>query len=125
GADDQRAAQVAEEYPLQQHDQENADHHVVQHRVGGEIDQVLAVVDTLDLDAGRQDRGSVDGGDELLDAGDGRRALLAAAHQNDALHNVVIVVDAGDAEPRLFADGNGCDIPDQHRIATGLRHHGV
>ena len=32
-ADDQRAAQIAEEYPLQQHDQEDADHHVVQHGV--------------------------------------------------------------------------------------------
>jgi len=31
GADDQRAAQVAEEHPLQQNDQDDADHHVVQH----------------------------------------------------------------------------------------------
>ncbi len=33
GADDQRAAEIAEEDPLQQHDQQNADHHVVQHGV--------------------------------------------------------------------------------------------
>src|ERR1700704_2634993 len=47
-ADDQRAAQVAEKQPLQQHDQPDANHHVVQHRGGGDVDQVLAVVDALD-----------------------------------------------------------------------------
>ncbi len=59
-ADDQRAAEVAQEYPLQQDDQSDADHHVVQHGVGGDVDQVLAVVDALDRDARRQDRGMFD-----------------------------------------------------------------
>src|SRR5258705_7396202 len=123
--DDQRAAQIAEEYPLQQYDQENADHHVVQHGRGRDVDQVLAVVDALDVHARRQDAGTVDIGDELLDAGDRRRALFVALHQNDALHDVVVLVDAGDAEPRFFADGHGRDVLDQHRIAARLRHHGV
>ena len=125
GADDQRASEIAEEDPLQQHDQEDPDHHVVQHGVGGDVDQVLAVVDPLDLHARRQDRGIVDGGDQLLDAGNGRRTLLAAPHQHDALHDVVVLVEAGDAEPRLLADGDRGDVLDQHRIAAGLRHHGV
>ena len=56
---------------------------------------------------------------------DGRRALLAAAHQHDALHDVVVLVEAGDAEPRLLADGDGGDVLDQHRIAAALRDHGV
>ena len=97
----------------------------MQHGVGGDVDQVLAVVDALDPHARRQDAGIVDAGDELLDARDGRRALLVAAHQHDALHDVVVLVDAGDAEPRLFADRHGRDVLDQHRIAAGLRHHGV
>ena len=64
-------------------------------------------------------------GHQLLDAQDGRRTLLAAAHQHDALHDVVVLVEAGDAEPRLLADGHGGDVLDQHRVAAALRHHGV
>ncbi len=125
GADDQRAAQIAEEDPLQQHDQQYADHHVVQHGVGGELDQVAAIVDALDAHAGRQNAGIVDGLNELVDALDGRRALLAAPHQDDALHDVVGLVEPGNAEARLLADGDGRDVLDQHRIAARLRHHGV
>jgi len=47
-----------------------------------------------------------------------RRALLATAHQHDALHDVVVLIEAGDDEPRLLADGHGGDILDQHRIAA-------
>ena len=125
GADDQRASEIAEENPLQQHDQQDADHHVVQHRGGGDVDQVLAVVDALDFHPRRQDAGVVDRGDQLLDARDGRRTLLAAAHQHDALHDVVVLIEAGDAEPRFLADGDGGDVLDQHRIAAALRHHGI
>ena len=66
GADDQRASEIAEENPLQQHDQENADHHVVQHGRGRDVDQILAVVDALDVHAGRQDAGIVDRCHQLL-----------------------------------------------------------
>ena len=77
------------------------------------------------LHAGRQDAGIVDGLNELLDALDGRRTLLTAAHQDDALHDVVGLVEAGNAETRLLADSDGGDVLDQHRIAVGLRDHGV
>src|SRR6201996_8541504 len=125
GADDQRTAQVAEENPLQQHDQQNADHHVVQHGGGGDVDQVLAVVDPLDAHAWWEDAGIVDRIDQFLDPLDGRRALFATPHQHDALDDVVGIVEAADAEPRFFADGDGGDVLDQHRIAAALRHHGV
>ncbi|MGY4290903.1 hypothetical protein ACVWXO_010169 [Bradyrhizobium sp. LM2.7] len=118
-------AQIAEENPLQQHDQQNADHHVVQHGVGGELNQVAAVVDALDAHAGRQDAGIVDGLNELVDALDRRRALLATAHQHDALHDVVGLVEAGDTETRPLAHRNRGDVLHQHRIAAGLGHHGV
>src|SRR6185369_2152318 len=117
-ADDQRAAQIAEEYPLQQHDQDDADHHVVQHGVGGDVDQILAVVDPLDLHAGRQDRGIVDVVDQLLDPGNGRRTLFAAPHQHDALHDIVVLIEAGNAEPGLLAYRHLRDVADQHRIAA-------
>src|ERR1700681_3928799 len=125
GAGDQGAGEIAEENPLQQYDQENAYHHVVQHGRGGDVDQVLAVVDPLDPHARRQDTGVIDRGDELLDAQNRRRALLAAAHQHDALHDVVVLIEAGDAEPRLLANGHGRNVLDKNRIAAALRHHGV
>src|SRR6202012_3883592 len=44
GADDQRTAEIAQEDPLQQHDQHDAEHHVLEHGPGGGVDEVLAVV---------------------------------------------------------------------------------
>ena len=70
----------------------------------GDVDEVLAIVDALDAHAGRQDVRTVDALDFALDALDGRHALLAAAHQHDALHDVVVGILAGDAEARLVPD---------------------
>ena len=39
----------------------------------------------------------------------------AAAHEHDALHDVVVVVVAGDAEARQVADRAPGDVADQHR----------
>ncbi len=123
--DDDGAAQIAEENPLQQDDQQNAHHHVVQHGVGRGFDQVLAIVDPLDSHAGRQDAGAVDRIHKLLDPRNGRRALFATAHQHDALDDVVVAVLAGDTKPRLFPDRHRRDVLDQHRIAAALGDHGV
>ena len=46
--DDQRAAQVAEEHPLDEEDQRDAEQHVVQHRSHRDGDEVAAVVERLD-----------------------------------------------------------------------------
>ena len=124
-ADDQRAAQIAEEYPLQQHDQADADDHVLQHGPGRGLDQVLAVIDALDMNPGRQDGRAVDPFDQLLHPRDRRRALLAAPHQHDALDDIVVLVLAGDAEPRLRADRHGGDVLDQDRRSVGRSDHGV
>ena len=43
---------------------------------------------------------------------DRRQAFCAAPHQHDALDDVVVVVLAGDAEPRLIADRDRRDVPD-------------
>ncbi len=110
---------------MQQHDQADAEDHVLEHGPGRGLDQVLAVIDALDMHTRRKDGGIVDALDELLDPGDGGRALLAAPHQHDPLHDVVVAVLARDAEPRLFADGDGGDVLDQHRRSVGRRDHGV
>src|SRR5262249_34293586 len=114
-AHNEGAAQVAEKNPLQQDDQHDAEDHVFEHGLGRGLDQVLAVVDALDTYAGRQDGRIVDVLDKLLDPGDGRRTLLAAPHQHDALDDVVIVVLAGDTKPWLFADRDGRDVLDKDR----------
>ena len=123
--DDQRAAQVAQEHPLQQENQRDAERHIVQDGLGRDVDQVLAVIDPLDADARRQDVRIVDALDFALDPLDRRHALLAATHQHDALDDVVIRIVAGDAEARLLPDRDGGHVTDQHRIAVALRQHRV
>src|SRR4029077_3958219 len=125
GADNQRAAQVAEKDPLQQHDQQDPEGHVFEHRRGGGLDQVLAVIDAFDVHPRWQDRRMVDLFDQLLDPGDGRRALLAAAHQHDALDDIVVLVLARYTQSRLLADGDRRDVLDQDRRAAARRNHGV
>ena len=39
--------------------------------------------------------------------------------------DIVVLVLAGDAEPRLLADGDGGDVLDQHRRSVGRGDHGV
>ena len=48
--------------------------------------------------------GRIDALDLALDPRDRGRALLAAPHQHDALHDVVGVILPGDAEPWLETD---------------------
>ena len=87
--------------------------------------EVLAIVDALDAHARRKDGGIVDALDLALDLLDRRHALLAAAHQHDALDDVVVAVLAGDAQARLLPDGDRGDVLDQDRIAAALGEHGV
>ncbi len=51
--------------------------------------------------------------------------LRAAAHEHDALNDVVDVVEAGDAEARQIADGHRGHIADDHRRALVVGDQGV
>ena len=53
-ADDDGAAQIAQEDPLDQEHQQTAENEIVQHRVGGDPDQRDAIVERDDLHARRQ-----------------------------------------------------------------------
>src|SRR5207249_4637792 len=62
------------------------------------------------------------GGQELLDLrqrelqrGDDASGVLAAAHEDDPLHQVVVVVAPEDAEPDGVADPDLADVPDADR----------
>jgi hypothetical protein len=67
----------------------------------------------------------VDPLDFALDAVDRRHALLAAAHQYDALDDIVVRILAGDAEARFMTDLDGCYVADQDRVASALGEHRV
>ena len=123
--DDDGAAHVAEECPLQQENQHYSLHHVVQHGVGGEVDEIAAVVDPLDAHARRQYAAGID----LLDLGfnplDGGHAFGAAPHEHDALHDVVRLIRAGDAEARQIADGDLGHVADEHRCPLDVGDQGL
>ena len=52
-----------------------------------------------------------------------RGRLLAPAHEDDALNDVVVVVLPSDSEPRLIARLDGRDILHQDRAAVIGRQH--
>ena len=72
--------------------------------------RILLAVDPLDLP---------------LDALDRRHAFFAAPHQHNALHDVVVVVLAGDPEPRLIGYDDRRHVADDDRHAPDLRQHRV
>ncbi len=112
--DDQCASEIAQEDPLHQEYENDADGHVLKHGAGGDADEFRAVVDRFDVHAGGQDSRAVDLGDFGFDGADRRHALLAAVHEDDSLHDVVVVVLPRDAEPRFVADGNARHVAQQH-----------
>ena len=57
--DDDSAAHIAEEEKQDDDDEDDAFAEVVQHRVGGVVEQVAAIEEGNDLDAGRKDRASL------------------------------------------------------------------
>ena len=61
----------------------------------------------------------------LFDALDGWNALRPAAHEYDALHDIVVRVIAGDAEPWQVLDVHIGDVADKDRRAVDVGDHSV
>src|SRR6185312_3146821 len=97
----------------------------MQNGMGCRIDQILTVVDALDSNARWQDSGGVDALDLRFHPLDRGGALLATAHQNDALDDIVVVVLPRDAEARLMSNDDCRDVTNEHRVAADLRQHRV
>ena len=79
------------------------DQQVFRHGLGGDVEQIRAVVIGLDLHAGQPPAGCgvVEFLDFLLDVLQGGQGVLVLAHQHDALHHVVLVVaDVGERKRR-------------------------
>ena len=125
GGHDDGAAEIPQEDPLQQENERDSLQHVVQDGVRGQVDQVGAIVDPFQPHAGRQDPGLVDLVHQRFHPLNGRQAFRAAAHQDDALHDVVFIVLTGDAQTRQMIDADLRDIAHINRGAVVGGQQGI
>ncbi len=109
-ADDDGAAQIAEEYPLNEKDQQTTENEIMQDRMRGYSDQRTAIVVGDDFDARRQTSIAVELFDLCLNARDDVVGMLGPSHHHNRGRNIIFVVPAPDSESRHIADGNGRDI---------------
>src|ERR1700737_2618131 len=122
---DERTPQVAEEHPLNGEDQEHPEDQVVEDRVGGDVDELAAIVVRHDLDTRGQDPPAIDALHLGLDAAQHVQRLLAPAHQDDALDDIVVVIPPGDPEARGRANLRLGHVPQEDRHAAHLRQDDV
>ena len=92
--------------------------------LGGELDQVGAVIEGHDLDVLGQDL-LVQFLGLGLDALEHILGLFAGAQQDDAFHRVILFLIAEFAQARRDADLDLADILQQHRRAVVHRHHDI
>ena len=122
-ADDDGAAQIAEEDPLHEEDQQATEDEVVQDGMGGDRHQDRAVVKRNELHPRRQRPVAIDLIDLGLDARHHVVGVQRPVHDHDGRDHIVFVVAAGLAEPRHVADIDLGDVLDRHRHAVRLRQH--
>ena len=125
GADDDRAAQVAEKSPLDQENEQAAEHEVVQHGRRRHGDQGAAVVDRNELHAGRKRPVAVDLLDLAAHTCGHVVGVQRAVHDHDRRDHVVLVVAPRLAEPRHDSDRDFGDLLDEHRHAVRLEQQDV
>ena len=125
GGDDQSAAQVTEEDPLDQKDQRDPEQQIVQHGLHRDRNQIAAVVERHDLDACRQRSVGVDLLHRNANALDHVHGAFELLHQHDAGDDVGLLVTAGDAESRCKTDADLGDIGYQHRNAALLGQYDI
>ena len=92
--DDDRAAKVAEENPLDQEDQHASENQVVQNRMRGEGDQRRTVVKRNNLDSARQTAVVIQRVDRLLDLGNHVGGFFRSPLHHDGADHVVLTVAA-------------------------------
>src|SRR5208337_1038077 len=82
-ADNDGAAQIAQENPLDEKNQQATENEIVQHGVGGHGNQVPAIVKRHDLDPWWQAAVGVHSGDFLFHFRDHVVSMLGAVHHHD------------------------------------------
>jgi len=125
GADDQRAAQIAEEDPWIRNTSRQPSTRLRSHRARGHVDQRRPVVKRRDLHAGRQRAVVVDPLDLAL-----TRASTSLVCKVRFITTIAVTTSSwssrpGLAQPRQMADPDRCDVLHAHRRGMGLRQHDV
>ncbi len=115
---DDRGAHAHQE----KHQNDEHENHAAQkisfHRVGGDADEIAAVVEGVNFYVGRQNL-CVQFKSFLLDAFQDVLRLFAAAHQDYAFDGVVIFLESKFAQARRVADFHVADIFYAYRRAIG------
>ena len=91
-ADDNGAAQIAKEDPLDEEDQHTAEDEIMQDGSGGDGDQLAAIVVGHELDAGRQRAVGIDFLNLGVNAIDHILGVQRAVHDHDRSDDIVFVV---------------------------------
>src|SRR5882757_4871749 len=95
------------------------------HRVGCQIDEFGAVIDGADMHAGREQGAMVQLGDLLLQALQGRHALLVFLQEHDRFNDIVLPVSPDFSEAGLEAFLHLSDITYKNGSTVLLRDHHV
>ena len=123
--DNEGTAQVPKEKVLNAEEEQDTKHQVMQHRVGGHVNQIAAVIEWLNLHAGWQRLRVVELVHFRLDALEDLKRLLAASHQDNPFHDIAVPVAPGGAQPLggpHFCLGH---IFEQHRRPARFCQHDV
>src|SRR5208337_1603786 len=117
-ADDDGAAQIAEEDPLDEEHENAAEKKIFQDRMRRHVDKGHAVVKGHDLDPWREAAVVV----HLVDLGDDSRddilGVEGAPHDHDAFDHIVVMIFADHAEPGHVADIHSGHVLDPYRYAA-------
>ena len=119
---DECGAEIAEQQEQNQDHQQRALGEVRRYGPDGCVDQLGAVQDGANANAGRQ--GAADLLDLRINRGCDRPAVAADQHQHRPEHRLV-AVDAGAAEPQIASDGQGCDVLEVDRHVVTRRDDDV
>ncbi len=94
-------------------------------RVCCQIDQFGAVIDGADVHAGRKQGSAVQLGNLLLQAFQGRQALLILLQEHDRFDNIVLPVSSDFSEARLEAFFHLGDVTHENGSTVLLRNYDV
>jgi hypothetical protein len=125
GADDDGAAQIAQEYPLDQENQKATEDEIVQDGAGGDRYQRGPIIVGNQLHSGRQGSVIVYFFHFRLDAGHHIIRVIGSAHHDNGQRHIIVAVAPGNAQPRHKADRDFGDLLYLHRNAVHLREHDV
>ena len=124
GGDDQAGTEVVEKKDQHHDHQQYAAQQIAFHDLGGERNQVAAVVERMDFDVLGQDL-VVEFLGLRFDSPQDVLSLLAGAQQDHAFHGIVLGSEPELAETRRDADLHPAHVLDQDRHAIVHREHHV